>query len=177
MGIIVLDKCYLQSASWQKICDLAEQHDLIVSGNLFYELLDGDPDDRRRSFAKFPRRENPVSLIESLLPLLKHEEETHTPAYNILKYTIDVSFSFNPNLKESGYELPKNALETLADNKRHARLAVKSYVKRTNAYVDMFHRVTTGSDKERKTALAEIEKEIAIPKNTISLSLLSKITL
>jgi hypothetical protein len=168
MGVIALDKCFLQAASWQTICGLAEHHDLIVTGSLFHELLTGDPGARRRVFAKLPRRDNPVSLLDNMSSLLAHEDQTHTPARNILEHTIDISFRFNARLKEYGYELPQDTLEAVAENEELTRRLVDSYVERTNAVVDMFCRVTAGSDKERLAALAEIEEEISQPENVLA---------
>jgi len=167
MAAIVLDKCFLQAASWQAICGLAECHDLIITGSLFHELLTGDQEARRKVFAKLPRHDNPVRLLDNVSPLLTHEDKTHTPAGNILDHTTNLAFRFNPRLMETGYELPPDVLEAVADNEERTRRLVESYVSRTNAVVDMFHRVTTGSDKDRLVALAEIEKEISDPKNVL----------
>lgn len=168
MAVIVLDKCFLQAASWQTVCKLAEDHDLVVTGSLFHELLTGDQEARRRVFAKFPRRDNPVRLLDNVSSLLTHEDKTHTPAGDILNHTVGISFRFNPRLKEAGYELPKDALDAVGDNNERTRHLVEFYVARTNAVVDMFHLVTTGSDKERLASLAEIEQEIADPTNVIT---------
>lgn len=164
---MVLDKCFLQAASWQTICELAEQYDLIVTGSLFHELLSGDQEARRRVFAKLPRSDDPVRLLDNVSSLLAYEERTHSPAGSILDHTLDLSFRFNPRLKEAGYELPREALEGVADNERLTRRLVDSYVDRTNAVADMFHLVATGSDSDRLAALAEIEREIADPENVL----------
>lgn len=161
MGIVVLDKCFLQAASWQAVCGLADHHDLIVTSSLFHEILTGDPDARRRVFAKLPRRDNPVRLLDNLSSLLAHEDQTHTPARNILEHTIDIAFRFNPSLKEPGYELPQDTIDAIAENEELTSRLVDSYIERTNTVVDMFHRVTTDSDSERLIALAEIEEEIS----------------
>lgn len=64
-------------------------------------------------------------------------------------------------MKENGYELPPDVPEAVAENEARTRRLVESYVARTNAVVEMFHPVTTGSDKGRLVALAETEKEIS----------------
>ncbi|WP_157981425.1 hypothetical protein [Cognatilysobacter tabacisoli] len=168
MAAIVLDKCFLQAASWQAICGLAKRHDLLITGSLFHELLTGNQEARRKVFAKLPRQDNPVLLLDNVSSLLAHEGNTHTPAGDVSSHTLKLAFRFNPRLKENGYELPPGVLEAVAENEARTRRLVESYVARTNAVVDMFHPVTTGSDKGRLVALAEIEKEISDPKSVLT---------
>lgn len=167
MATIVLDKCFLQAASWQTICDLAKTNELILTGSLFHELLSGDPEARRRVFAKFPRADNPVHLVDNVSSLLAHEGETHTPAGNVLAHALDLRYRFNPSLRESEYQLPQEAIEGVKENEEQTSQLVESYLKRTNAVAEMFARVTVGSDGERQAALAEIEAEIADPENVM----------
>ena len=167
MATIVLDKCFLQAASWKVICDLAENNDLVLTGSLFHELLSGNQEARRRVFAKLPRTDNPVHLIDNVSSLLAHEGDTHTPAGDILTHTLDLRYRFNPGLKEPGYLLPQKALDGVAENEYQTRRLVESYVGRTNAVADMFSRVTSGSDNDRLVALAEIEAEISDPENVL----------
>jgi len=167
MATIVLDKCYLQAASWKVICDLAKDNDLVVTGSLFHELLSGDQEARRRVFAKLPRTYNPVRLIDNLSSLLAHEGETHTPAGNILTHTLDLNYEFNAELKEPGYLLPQEALDGVMENEEQTCRLVDSYIRRTNAVAEMFTQVTSGSDDDRLIALAEIEGEIADPRNVL----------
>lgn len=168
MTAIVLDKCFLQAASWQAICELALHHELIITGSLFHELLTGSPNSRHRVFSKLPRHDNPVRLLDNVSALLKHEDETHTPAGNVIDHALNISFRFNPRLREATYELPPDALEAVVDNEKRTRRLVESYVARTNVVVDMFSRVTIGSDRDRLDALAEIEKEISEPENILT---------
>ena len=168
MTSIVLDKCYLQSASWQAICALAEHNDLIITGSLFHELLSGDQEARRRVFAKLPRIDNPAYLLDNVSALLAHEQQTHTPAGEVLVHALDLRYRFNPGLQQTGYELPHEALKGVAENEALTRRLVESYVARTNALADMFHRVTSGSDADRLAALTEIEAEIAVPENVLN---------
>lgn len=168
MGAIVLDKCFLQAATWQKVCSLADEHDLILTGSLFYELLSGSDSARARVFSKLPRRDNPAHLLDNLTSLLGHEDKHHTPALNVLDHTISISYRFNPSLRAQEYELPQDAREALGENEQTTRKLVHSYVERTNAVVEMFHRVTSGSDNSRLSALAEIEKEISLPSSVLT---------
>jgi hypothetical protein len=167
MATIVLDKCFLQAASWKAICDLAENNDLVLTGSLFHELLSGDQEARRRVFAKLPRTDNPVHLIDNVSSLLAHESETHTPAGDILAHTLDLRYRFNARLKEPGYQLPQEALDGVVEDEEMTRRLVESYAARTNAIADMFSRVTSGSDNDRQIALADIEAEIADPKKVL----------
>ena len=168
MSAIVLDKCFLQAAPWQQVCALAEEHDLILTGSLFYELLTGTEKDRARAFAKLPRKENPVHLLDNVSSLLKFEDEHHAPARDILSHTIQIRYRFNPGLIGQQYELPEEAKAALKEKEQLTHRLVDSYVARTNAVVDMFHRVTKGSDHSRNVALREIEAELAEPDNVIA---------
>lgn len=167
MATIVLDKCYLQAASWKAICDLAENNDLVLTGSLFHELLSGDQEARRRVFAKLPRTDNPVHLIDNVSSLLAHEGETHTPAGDILAHTLGFRYRFNAGLKEPRYQLPQEAFDGVGENEEQTRRLVESYVERTNAVAEMFSRVASGSDSDRLVALTEIEAEIADPINVL----------
>jgi hypothetical protein len=167
MATIVLDKCFLQAASWKAICDLAANNDLVLTGSLFYELLSGDQEARRRVFAKLPRTENPVHLIDNVSSLLAHEGETNTPAGDILAHTLALRYRFNARLREAGYQLPQEALDGVRENEELTRRLVESYVKRTNAVTEMFSLVASGSDDDRLAALAEIEVEIVDSRNVI----------
>lgn len=118
-------------------------------------------------FAKLPRTDNPVHLIDNVSSLLAHEDEAHTPAGDILAHTLDLRYRFNAGLMEPGYELPQEVLDGVAENDEQTRRLVDSYVERTNAVTDMFSRVTTGSDSDRLVAFAEIEAEIANPGNVL----------
>jgi len=168
MAALVLDKCYLQAATWQTVCTLAEEHDLVMSGGLFHELLSGNPKGRAKVFSKLPRKDNPVHLVDNLTSLLRHEGQTHTPAGDILAHTLGLTFRFNDGLRSEDYALPPDAVEGVADNVAMTAALVESYVARTNELVDMFHRVTKGSDDARRNALAEIEEEIANPENVLA---------
>lgn len=167
MTAIVLDKCYLQAASWEAVCKLAEANDLIFTGSLLCELLSGDQKVRRKAFAKLPRVENPVRLIENISSILSHEIETHTPAGDILRYALDFRFKFNDSLLRAGDELPHEARLAVEEYGAQICRFIEFYVERTNSVVHMFSRVTVGSDKNRLIALSEIETEICDPENII----------
>lgn len=122
---------------------------------------------RRRVSAKLPRTDNPVHLIDNVSSLLAHEGETHTRVGDIFAHTLDLRYRFNARLKEPGYQLPQEALDGVVENEELTRRVVESYVERTKAVADIFSRVTNGSDNDRLIALAEIEAEIADPKNVL----------
>ena len=167
MAIIVLDKSYLQAVRRQDLLALDEHNELVVTGSLFYELLTGDEEARRRVFAKLPQRDNPVRLLDNVSSLLTHESTTHTSAGNVLNHELGFAFKFNPRLMEPGYQLPADALEGIRENEELTRSFVELNVLRTNAVVDMFRAVTTGSDSTRRAALAEIEQEIKDPERVL----------
>jgi len=168
MGIIVLDKCFLQAASWEAISALAREHALIITGSLFHELMSDDPEARARAFSKLPRQNNPAHLLDNVSALLAHEEDTHTPVLNILDHTIRIVYRFNPQLRNPDYSLPPDAEGALADNVALTRRLVDRYIARTNVVVQMFQTVAQGSDQSRASALSEIEKELADPANVLT---------
>jgi len=167
MTAIVLDKCFLQAARWERVRDLAEAHELIVTGSLFHELLSGDSEARRRVFAKLPRKDDPVRLIDNVSAFLKHEESTRTPAEHVLSHALAFSFRFHPELGNAGYTLTADVRDAVDANVAKTTSMVEDYVRRTNAVVDMFHPLSQGSDQSRADALQRVEAEIADVKNVL----------
>lgn len=75
---VVLDKSFLQGSKALRIHEMAESHRLLMSDALFYELL-SNPKNRADCFAKFPKIDNPVELVQHVGGLLRREVESHHP--------------------------------------------------------------------------------------------------
>jgi hypothetical protein len=158
---VVLDKCYLQSVSAERLRSLADSAMLVMTDALFYELLTTDPITRSRCFSKFPDVEVPVHLVGHIGPMLLHEQNTHTKAEDFLSYEIAEPYRFNLGLRDASYELPSDALRNVSEEAGDIRNSVSRYVERTESAASMFPLVTQGSDFARSTALSIYEQELS----------------
>jgi hypothetical protein len=92
---IVLDKNYLQGSTAAHMLQLAQSHQLLMADVLFYELISSSEPGRSRCFAKFPKIENPVILVNHVGALLKQEIESHEACGKPSTRYEDIRFQFN----------------------------------------------------------------------------------
>ena len=130
---IVVDKCYLEGTSTDRIRDMAKSSRLLVSDSLFYEMLTADEPSRKKCFAKFPPEENPVDLITHVGLLMRLEIDTKAPAGkpSTRRENLDFDFKFNSNLIRDVYVLPPEAVEAINKHTADLRSDVLSYLERS----------------------------------------------
>ena len=165
---VVLDKCYLQSVTAERLHSLADSAMLVMTDALFYELLTTDPVTRARCFSKFPMVDAPIHLVGHIGPMLLHEQKTHTRAGDFLSYEITEPYRFNPELRNENYVLTPDALSNVQEEAAEIRDSVNRYVERTESAASMFPLVTQGSDSARSEALSVYEQELSQPEIILS---------
>ena len=101
---IVIDKSYLQGASTEIVRSLCEEHSVLFTEALLYEILTSDSHTRDKCFAKLPVTDNPVVLIPRMGPLIRYEIERHTAASPILDHRLSFSYRFNPRFRGQTFQ-------------------------------------------------------------------------
>lgn len=163
MSNIVVDKSFLQGASSAHIKDLAENHRILMSDALFYELLTTRPEARIRCFSKFPEVQNPVDLINHVGVLMRREIETGKPSGKPSLHKEDMQFIFNSALLEPSYSPPADAQEAIDEETARLKDSVQTFLERVATIESMFPGLLSGSQEEREAAHLEAEKAIVAP--------------
>lgn len=130
---IVIDKSYLQGAPSETIRKLCEEHTVVFTETLFYELLSTEEIIRDRCFAKLPASDNPVVLIPCLGPLIRCEIEKQKTASPILDHRLALSFRFNPRLSSRTFQ-----------HSAHEKATLEQWRRDVEGKVSRFHQVATG---------------------------------
>jgi hypothetical protein len=130
---IVIDKSYLQGAATKTVRRLCEEHAVLFTETLFYELLTTDEPKREACFAKLPAKDNPVTLIPGAGPLFRYEIEHRRPASPVVDHCIPVTFRFNPRLTSRTFQHPADEEVALGEWRREVEREVAT-----------FHEIATG---------------------------------
>lgn len=158
---VVLDKNYLQGCRREQIVALSETHRLVMSGALFYELITTSEEQRRRCFAKLPRADNPVELVDHVGELMRRELETGKACGKPSANTLGIRFRFNPNLLQDDYRLPDEALEALQQEALDLANERERLIQLSESTPSLFPNVLSGSTEARRESRAEAEAAIA----------------
>lgn len=110
---IVIDKSYLQGTPGEEVRRLCEEHTVLFTETLLYELLTTDEPSRRKCFAKLPQRDNPVLLMPRTGPLFRYEIEKQRAASPIVDHRVAFSFRFNPRLGSRTFQHSAHEVATL----------------------------------------------------------------
>src|SRR5712671_2949088 len=111
---IVMDKSYLHGAKIETIRHLCEEHTVLFTETLLYEILTTEQKKRRACFAKLPGQENPVVLIPCVGPLLRYEIEHRQAASPLIDHRLPVTFECNPQLSTGIFRHPPHEEQVLA---------------------------------------------------------------
>ncbi len=130
---IVIDKSYLHGASTETVRRLCEEHNVLFTEALFYELLTTEASERDACFAKFPEKENPVTLIPRAGPVLRYENKHLRAASPLIDHRIKVDFRFNSGFTTGTFQHSPDEETALAEWRQD--------VKRE---VEKFHEIATG---------------------------------
>lgn len=110
---VVLDKSYLDGASTQAVRALCDNHCVLVSDELFFELMTTRPESQQRCFSKLPDKTNPVSLIPNVGSLLRYEMEHQEPCTPVVRHRIPDAFQFNSKLRDGLFVFEGQVLKDL----------------------------------------------------------------
>lgn len=130
---IVIDKSYLQGASTETVRSLCEENNVLFIEALFFELLTTDESARKACFAKFPEKENPVTLIPRAGPLIRYENKHLRAASPLFDHRIKVDFRFNSRFTTETFQHSPDEETALAEWRQEVEHEVET-----------FHEVATG---------------------------------
>jgi len=158
---LVLDKSYLQGASADSIRQLCGEYRVIMPGALFFELLTGDPDERARCFAKFPRELNPVELVEHVGRLLRFETRNDRHCGSLYERRHRMLFSFNELLSRPSFMPTGEQQQGIASWCREVTEETESFRQRVARIHYWFPTIETASNRERPAVIAGLKEVVA----------------
>lgn len=156
---LVLDKNILQGWSGPRIRQLAETHVLLVSDDLFYELLTTDAIARARCFGKFEDGENPVLLIAPIGEHLRHELDHHCPLGRPSTRVLVPRFKFHPELRSVGFEFPDEWKTGIVAEGVRVRERVVAFVARCASVAEMVANRVVEYNETRPVALDALRRQ------------------
>lgn len=124
---VVIDKSVLQGGSKDRLQSLFENHRVLMTQALFYELLTTEPAERARCFRRIPAIENPVVLVYNVGPILRWEVKYHRPLSNICDMTINERFQFNPGLLNEDFDMGEEQARHLEKWRKEMSVSVSDF--------------------------------------------------
>ncbi len=152
---VVIDKCFLQGSKADRIRELCLSHNVLVTDVLFYELISSSEPHRSRCFAKFPRTENPVTLIQHAGALMRKEIDSHVPSGTPSENREDIRYRFHPDLATGEYAFPEVTKQALDEENCKTHANVVSFVQRAHVIAEVFPTLLSGSDSDKVSAKDE----------------------
>lgn len=152
MKSVVLDKSYLEGVSGKEVLALRERRRLLMSGALFYELLDTSTEQRRKCFGKLPQVVNPVILVDHVGDLLRRELRDQRPCGKPSKCAIDITFRFNSALLTDSYELPEEARQVMQEEVESLDGERTRLIDLSETASSLFSSLLEGNDAQRAQA-------------------------
>jgi len=127
---VVLDKSFLDGAPTASVQSLCDNYSVLLTEELFYELITTRRESRRRCFAKFPDRTDPVCLIPSVGFLLTFEREHHAASTPVAQHRIEEAFQFNKKLRDGSYVLEGEVLASTENWQAQVRRDTNDFIER-----------------------------------------------
>ena len=156
---IVIDKSYLQGASGETVRRLCEEHTVLFTETLFYELLTTAESVRDACFAKLPARDNPVALIPRTGPLFRYEIEHRRAASPIADRRLAVTFRFNPRLTSRTFLHPADEETALAEWRREVDQEVATFHEVATGVSAWCPDLKTASGQTLRTACEDLKRQ------------------
>ncbi len=164
---VVIDKSFLQGIRAPRIRELVDSRTLLMSEELFYELITSSPEIRIGCFGKFPPEPNPVLLVSHIGTLVKKEIETKKPSGSPLENRWPRDFKFNPLLLANDYCLPDEELAFVEEETGiELPRKVDTFVDCSKGIPSMFPGLLDGSDAVR-TELRRFAEELIAKRKSL----------
>lgn len=161
LNSVILDKCYLQGASRGEIESLLMRRRLVMSGALFFELMDASVSQRVSCFGKFPSVDNPVALIDNIGVLMRLELAQLSACGRPSENAIEIRFRFNPELLNSTYQIPIEAIETMQSEREDLESDKFRLIDLSGTVASLFPGLLEGTDAQRLQCRNNAENDIA----------------
>ncbi len=158
---VVLDKSYLDGASTQAVHALCSGHDVLVSDELFFELMTTCPQSQQRCFSKLPEKTNPVSLIPNVGSLLRYEMEHQEPCTPVARHRISDTFQFNSKLRDGSFVFEGQVLNDLKAWQQRIAEDTQGFIERWSIVHQFFPELNGIEWKDFPVAIEEARKKTA----------------
>lgn len=135
---IVLDKSYLDGASTEAIQALCDNYTVLVSDELFFELITTRKKSQQRCFSKLPDRPNPVLLIPDVRTLLHIELEHQAECTSLVRQKMQDSFIFNKKLRDASYVPEGEILLAIKEWKGHVAEETNRFIEQCRVVCHFF---------------------------------------
>lgn len=130
MQEIIVDKSFLDGSKTSSIEELCRAHHVLMTEELFFELITTDHEKQRRAFWKLPDTANPVSLIPNVGTLLRFESENVRPSTPLLQHRIEESFQFNSGLRDGTFVFQGTYNDELASLRKDTKERTQRFIER-----------------------------------------------
>lgn len=157
----MLDKSFLDGASAQAVRAICDDHDVLMSDELFYELITTRPESLKRCFAKLPERTNPVALIPNVGSLLRYEMERDEACTPVARHRIPDTFQFNAKLRDGTYVFEGSVARDVEAWKKRTAEDTKSFIERWSVVHQFFPELNGIEWKEFPGAVQQARIKIA----------------
>ena len=166
---IVIDKSYLQGVATEAIQRLCEEHTVLLTETLFYEILTATESVQRACFAKLSVRENPVVLIPCVGPLLHYEIEHRQAAFPLIDYRLPFTVEFNPQLSTGTFRHPLTEEETLAQWRKEVQHEVETFHLGATEVAAWCPELRELSSDARRTACEDLKQQTGVDVDAVSI--------
>ena len=164
---IVLDKSYLDGAQAVSVAYLCEHYKVLVSDELFFELITTSEESQKRCFEKLPNHPNPVTLIPNVGSLLRFELMQRRPCSPLSEHRLSDDYVFNRKLREGNYVFEGDVLETLNEWRAQVESDTRDFVTRCLVVHHFFPKLNGIEWKDFPKAIADARRKISSEHNFV----------
>jgi hypothetical protein len=138
MRELVVDKSYLDGLNPAAVNELCSKYQVLMTEELFFELITTDDQKRLRAFRKLPDRVDPVSLIPNVGTLLRYEQRSGKPSAPLHQHRISESFRFNARLRDGTFKFEGSYADELSNFRQQVESSTRGFIERCFAVQEFF---------------------------------------
>ncbi|MBI3015571.1 MAG: hypothetical protein HYY65_11040, partial [Candidatus Tectomicrobia bacterium] len=162
MAEIVLDKSYLDGAPTSSVLALCDRFEVLLSDELFFEMMTTAPHSQKRCFSKLPNRENPVGLIPNAGFLLRFERENQRQCTPLRQHRFNDRYIFNQKLRKGSFVFEGEVLENLNRWRSQVEGDTKKFVDRWLVVHQFFPELNGIEWRDFPAAITKVRQKIAL---------------
>ena len=168
MRKILVDKSFIDGSKAATVRELCSAYHVLMTEELFFELITTDEEKRRRAFCKLPDIGNPVSLIPNIGTLLRFEKETGGPcAPPLRRNRIEESFQFNSRLRDGTFKFDGEYAEELKRFRKDVEKRTRGFIERCFVVHKFCPEMTDIKISDLPIALAEARSSMTTDSNRV----------
>ncbi|MCC6302595.1 MAG: hypothetical protein IT489_07330 [Gammaproteobacteria bacterium] len=158
---VILDKSFLDGASTEAVRALCEDYVVLVSDELFFELITTRPESQQRCFSKLPDKTNPVYLIPNVGSLLRFEIEQEIACTPVVDHRLNDAFQFSNKLRDGSFIPDGQMLQYLEEWKSTIGDDTRGFIERWSIVHQFFPEINGIEWKEFPNAIKEARQRTA----------------